>query len=153
MDDCCRLVLPYNAVTASNRRNRSLMTLPGWGRKVLLLAIIPVPHNLNIRDAEIDIDRNYCVNCHPLSNGRALLSKSPETKMGYRSVQNCKQIHNKYAIYCHICKEPELHNELISPHDLIRKYRNGTLKLKTHPHERDCLNTTIYPVWCKHRIT
>ena len=110
-------------------------------------------HNLNIRDAEIDIDRNYCVNCHPLSNGRALLSKSPETKMGYRSVQNCKQIHNKYAIYCHICKEPELHNELISPHDLIRKYRNGTLKLKTHPHERDCLNTTIYPVWCKHRIT
>ena len=37
MDDCCRLVLPYNAVTASNRRNRSLMTLPGWGRKVLLL--------------------------------------------------------------------------------------------------------------------
>ena len=44
MDDCCRLVLPYNAVTASNRRNRSLMTLPRWGRKVLLLAIIPVPH-------------------------------------------------------------------------------------------------------------
>ena len=32
-------------------------------------------HNLNIRDAEIDIDRNYCVNCHPLSNGRAILSK------------------------------------------------------------------------------
>ena len=59
-------------------------------------------HNLNIQDAEIDIDRNYCVNCHPLSNGRAILSKSPETKMGYRSVQNCKQMHNKYAIYCHI---------------------------------------------------
>ena len=32
--------MPY---TASNRRNRSLMTLPRWGRKVLLLAIIPVP--------------------------------------------------------------------------------------------------------------
>ena len=29
--------------TAFNRRNRSLMTLPGWGRKVLPLAIIPVP--------------------------------------------------------------------------------------------------------------
>ena len=43
MDDCCRLVLPYNAVTASNLRNRSLMTLPEWGQKVLLLAIIPVP--------------------------------------------------------------------------------------------------------------
>ena len=85
-------------------------------------------HNLNIRDAEIDIDWNYCVNCHPLSSGRAILSKSPETKIGYRSVQNCKQMHNKYAIYCHICKEPELHNELKSPHDLIRKYRNGTLK-------------------------
>ena len=36
-------MLPYNAVTASNRRNRSLMTLPEWGQKVLLLAIIPVP--------------------------------------------------------------------------------------------------------------
>ena len=43
LDDCCRLVLPYNAVHSINRRNRSLMTLPGWGRKVLLLAIIPVP--------------------------------------------------------------------------------------------------------------
>ena len=32
--------MPY---TASNRRNRSLMNLPGWGQKVLLLAIIPVP--------------------------------------------------------------------------------------------------------------
>ena len=32
--------MPY---TASNRRNRSLMTLPRWGQKVLLLAIIPVP--------------------------------------------------------------------------------------------------------------
>ena len=43
LDDCCRLVLPYNALTAFNRRNSSLITLPGWGRKVLLLAIIPVP--------------------------------------------------------------------------------------------------------------
>ena len=33
--------MPY---TASNRRNRSLMILPGWGQKVLLLAIIQVPH-------------------------------------------------------------------------------------------------------------
>ena len=32
--------MPY---IASNRRDRSLMTLPIWGRKVLLLAIIPVP--------------------------------------------------------------------------------------------------------------
>ena len=62
-------------------------------------------------------------------------------------------MHNKYAIYCHICQELELHNELISPHNLIRKYRNGTLELKNHPHERDCLNTTIYPVWCKHLIS
>ena len=30
--------------TACNWRNRSLMTLPGRGRKVLLLVIIPVPH-------------------------------------------------------------------------------------------------------------
>ena len=43
LDDCCRLVLPYIQYTASNRRNRSLMTLPGWGRKVLLLAITPMP--------------------------------------------------------------------------------------------------------------
>ena len=32
--------MPY---TACNRRNRSLKTLPGWGRQVLLLAIIPLP--------------------------------------------------------------------------------------------------------------
>ena len=43
LDDCCRLVLLYKAVTAFNRRNRSLMTLSGWGRKILLLAIISVP--------------------------------------------------------------------------------------------------------------
>ena len=43
LDDCCRRVLPYNPNTAFNRRNRSLMTLPRWGQKVLLLAIIPVP--------------------------------------------------------------------------------------------------------------
>ena len=36
--DYCFRTMPY---TALNRRNRSLMTLPGWGRKVgLLLAII-----------------------------------------------------------------------------------------------------------------
>ena len=63
-------------------------------------------HNLNIREAEIEIDRNYCVSCHPLSSGRAILSKSALTKIGYRSVQNCKQMHDKYAIYCHICQEP-----------------------------------------------
>ena len=39
LDDCFRPVLPYNAVAAFNRRNRSLMTLPRWGRKVLLLAL------------------------------------------------------------------------------------------------------------------
>ena len=44
LDDCCRLVLPYIPCrTACSRRNRSLMTLPGWGRNVLLLAVIPVP--------------------------------------------------------------------------------------------------------------
>ena len=43
LDDCCRLVLLHKAVTAFNRRNRSLMTLSGWGRKILLLAIISVP--------------------------------------------------------------------------------------------------------------
>ena len=43
LDVCCRLVLLYKAVTAFNRRNRSLMTLSGWGRKILLLAIISVP--------------------------------------------------------------------------------------------------------------
>ena len=43
LDDCCRLVLLYKAVTAFNRRNRYLMTLSGWGRKILLLAIISVP--------------------------------------------------------------------------------------------------------------
>ena len=56
-------------------------------------------HNLNIREAEIDLDRNYCVSCHPLSTGRAILTKSPNTKPGYRSVQNCKQMHNKYMLY------------------------------------------------------
>ena len=43
LDDCCRLVLRTMPYTASSRRNRSLMTLPRGGRKVLLLAIIPVP--------------------------------------------------------------------------------------------------------------
>ena len=94
-------------------------------------------HNLNIREAEIEIDRNYCVNCHPLSSGRAILSKSTLTKIGYRSAQNCKQIHNKYAIYCHICQVPELYNELISPHNLIRKYRKGTLELKCQYNFKD----------------
>ena len=39
LDDCCRLVLLY---TAFIQQNRSLMTLSGWGRKILLPAIIPV---------------------------------------------------------------------------------------------------------------
>ena len=43
LDDCCRLVLLHKAVKAFNRRNRFLMTLSGWGRKILLLAIISVP--------------------------------------------------------------------------------------------------------------
>ena len=37
-DDCCRLVLPCHAVQDATDR-----TLPRWGRKVLLLAVIPVP--------------------------------------------------------------------------------------------------------------
>ena len=110
-------------------------------------------HNLNIREAEMDLDRNYCVSCHPLSTGRAILTKSPDTKPGYRSVQKCKQMHNKYAIYCHICKTPELYCELTSPHQLIRRLRANKLKLEPHPHHRDCLNITIYPVWSKNIIT
>ena len=35
-------MLPYNAVQHSTAHSRFLMTLPRWGRKVLLLAIIPV---------------------------------------------------------------------------------------------------------------
>ena len=42
--DYCFCTMPYRAF---NRRNRSLMTFPGWGRKVLLLAIIPVPLNIS----------------------------------------------------------------------------------------------------------
>ena len=38
-----KIMARYEEYTAFNRRNRSLMTLPGRGRKVLLLAIIPVP--------------------------------------------------------------------------------------------------------------
>ena len=37
-----------------NNPNRSLMTLPGWGRKVLLLAIIPVPLSLNSSNKELN---------------------------------------------------------------------------------------------------
>ena len=40
VDQCFR-TMPY---TASNRRNRSLVTLPRWGGKVLLLEIILVHH-------------------------------------------------------------------------------------------------------------
>ena len=47
LDDCCRLVLPYHAIIQhATDGTISLMTLPGWGQKVLLLAIIPVPRNL-----------------------------------------------------------------------------------------------------------
>ena len=38
LDDCCRLVLPYHA-----KQHVTDGTDPGWGRKILLLAIIPVP--------------------------------------------------------------------------------------------------------------
>ena len=40
----CWTVRPLGDPPPDMRRNRSLMTLPGWGQKVLLLAIIPVPH-------------------------------------------------------------------------------------------------------------
>ena len=59
--------MPY---TASNRRNRSLMTLPGWGRKVLLLAIIPVLHvlinqfHLNFRFKTLSCRKIRCVFIH-----------------------------------------------------------------------------------------
>ena len=52
--------MPY---TASNRRNRSLMTLPRWGQKVLLLAIIPVPlaNNKNVNWLNLaDIKKGIC---------------------------------------------------------------------------------------------
>ena len=42
--------MPY---TAFNKQIRSLMTLPGWGRKVLLLAIIPVPPYVRVEGAGV----------------------------------------------------------------------------------------------------
>ena len=43
MDNRYRLLLPYHAVQHTTDGTFPPMTLPTWGRKVLLLAAIPVP--------------------------------------------------------------------------------------------------------------
>ena len=70
-----------------------------------------------------------------------------------RKIRSCKQMHNKYLIVCDVCKDSETINLLTTPHNLIASFRNNDLKHHTHPHERDCLNTTIYPVWTTYKLT
>ena len=77
-------------------------------------------------------------------------SKSLEHDTTTCLISYVTHLYNKYAIYCHICKEPELYNGLISPHDLIRKYRNGTLKLKDAEILRGALHKTPIDVLIKH---
>ena len=48
LDDCCRLVLPYNAVHIIPQTKQIPNDPPRRGRKVLLLAIIPVPRIINM---------------------------------------------------------------------------------------------------------
>ena len=46
LDNCCRLVLPYNAEQSIQQTEQISNDPPGWGRKVLILAIISVPRPL-----------------------------------------------------------------------------------------------------------
>ena len=103
-----------------------------------------------------DLDRDYCVSCHPLSTGKALPTytrKPMSTTPIIIFIWNCKQIHNKFMIFCNTCQQPEIYTKLCSPHDFIKSLRNGTADTKPHPHTRDILNITIYPVWAAHTIT
>ena len=56
-------------------------------------------------------------------------------------------------IFCNICQQPEIYTKLCTPHDFIKSIRNGTADIKPHPHTRDILNISIYPVWASHKIT
>ena len=51
LDDCYRLVLLYNAVHSIQRTEQIPNDPPGWRRKVLLLAIIPVPCELGVMES------------------------------------------------------------------------------------------------------
>ena len=64
--------MPY---TASNRRNRSLMTLPRWGQKVLLLAIIPVPHLTNGMNK--DTQQTWHINPMPVQFWTSVVDGGP----------------------------------------------------------------------------
>ena len=114
----------------------------------------PKKYDLRIHPPTYDLDRDYCVSCHPLSSGKALLTYTRKPiSTTPRFIWNCKQIHNKFVIFCNICQEPEIYTKLCSPHDFIKSLRNGTADTKPHPHTRDILNITIYPVWASHTIT
>ena len=96
----------------------------------------------------------FCILCHPF-NSRDYVSMGDENKFKGRprKIRSCKQMHNKYLIVCDVCKDSETINLLTTPHNLIASFRNNDMKLRTHPHERDCLNTTIYPVWTTYKLT
>ena len=87
-------------------------------------------------------------------SGEALLTytRNP-TSTTPRFIWNCKQIHNKFVIFCNTCQQPEIYTKLCTPHDFIKSLHNGTADIQPHPHTRDILNITIYPVWAAHIIT
>ena len=58
-------------IIISLKKDKNLRDILMKARINIQTPINCMEHNLNIREAEIDIDHNYCVNCHPLSNGRA----------------------------------------------------------------------------------
>ena len=146
---------PTLRIIVSQRRNKNL-------RDTLVRASIQEPAGRE-PPTEVRIKENQendnskstiCVLCHPF-NSRDYADMGDENKFKGRprKIRSCKQMHNKYLIFCDICKDSETVNLLITPHNLIASFRNKDLKLRTHPHERDCLNITIYPVWTTYKLT
>ena len=51
LDDCCRLVLLCHAVLSMRQTEEIPVTFPGWGRKVLLISILPLLHRYQNYDS------------------------------------------------------------------------------------------------------
>ena len=148
-------VEPTLRVIVSHRRNKNLGDMlvrasiqkPAGGE---LLTEVEIKENQENENSKSTI----CVLCHPF-NSRSYADMGDENKFKGRppKIRSCKQMHNKYLIFCDICKDSETVNQLTTPHNLIASFRNKDLKLLPHPHERDCLNITIYPVWTTYKLT
>jgi len=146
---------PELRVIVSQRRNKNL-------GDILVRASIQEPPRrepptqMRIKENKENENSNstICVLCHPF-NSRDYVDMGDENKFKGRprKIRSCKQMHNKYLIVCDICKDMETINLLTTPHNLIAAFRNKDLNLNQHPHERDCLNITIYPVWTTYKLT